>query len=212
MSWWFGPSLLIIIAAGIAAGLLVSYFIIRSKKKEFAFRPRNHAHAESLSPHVSANQLPDMESKTNSIPLPTAAEIFSIRPLPPVPDRRVEEYLGQRTSVSSGSSPVNQTMASFLLELENNLSIASKPVTDKLISFHTDIWNTRRSDLNTLDQQLVGEISEAYVDMLLANNFVWLVTELGRNNRDITDSYSNLTVKIAERLRRIIPDVRNCIK
>ncbi len=56
----------------------------------------------------------------------------------------------------------------------------------------------------------MGELTEAYVDMLLANNIVWLAVELGRDSQDLTANYSKLSKKIAERLQRIMPAVRDC--
>ena len=52
-------------------------------------------------------------------------------------------------------------------------------------------------------------MTEAYVDMFLANNIVWLVTEIGRDSQELTAGYYKLSNKIAERLQRIMPDVRN---
>jgi hypothetical protein len=80
-----------------------------------------------------------------------------------------------------------------------------------LINFQTDVWNSRRTDFDSIGKELLSEVSEAYVDMLLANNLVWLVTELKRESQDLSDSYLNLKSKIAERLQRIMPEIRKTL-
>lgn len=108
--------------------------------------------------------------------------------------------------------PVVPHQSAAVIELESNLEIAKLSVVDKLVSFNTDIWNTRRSEFNSADSQLLSELTEAYVDMLLANNIVWLVTELGRDSKDLRESYSDLRSKIAERLERVLPQVKQSLK
>jgi hypothetical protein len=92
------------------------------------------------------------------------------------------------------------------------LAIAKLPMSEKLASFKTDVWNTQRSEFNLTSSQLLSELTEAYVDMLLANNIVWLVTELGRDSKDLRESYSDLKKKVTERLERILPQVKESQK
>jgi len=56
------------------------------------------------------------------------------------------------------------------------------------------------------------ELTESYVDMLLANNIVWLVNELGRDSKDLTASYIKLSNKIGERLQKVMPAIREVLK
>ncbi len=106
----------------------------------------------------------------------------------------------------AASTPPSRLEA--LAELEGNLVISKKPLNGQLVGFHTNIWNSRRSDFNVLEADLLREVTEAYVDMLLANNLVWLVTELKRDSPDLLDSYSKLSLKVSERLQRILPSIR----
>jgi hypothetical protein len=104
------------------------------------------------------------------------------------------------------------SQSAAVIELESNLAIAKLPVVEKLDNFNTDIWNTRRSEFNLTDSQLLSELTEAYVDMLLANNIVWLIMELGRDSKDLRESYSDLKSKVAERLERVLPRVKEALK
>jgi hypothetical protein len=108
--------------------------------------------------------------------------------------------------------PAIRYQSAAILELESNLAIAKLPMSEKLASFKTDVWNTQRSEFNLTSSQLLSELTEAYVDMLLANNIVWLVTELGRDSKDLRESYSDLKKKVTERLERILPQVKESKK
>ena len=110
------------------------------------------------------------------------------------------------------SSTVKTPLSAALTELNNNLSIARRPVTNNLVNFQTDIWKSKRSEFNPISADLMAELTEAYVDMMLANNIVWLVMELGRNSQDLKEGYAKLSNKVAERLQRILPAVRDCFK
>ena len=109
------------------------------------------------------------------------------------------------------SIPSSAKASAALIELENNLAIAGRANMSNMLKFQTDIWNTKRGEFNPLPTEILGELMESYVDMLLANNIAWLVTELGNNSPDLIDSYDKLRNKIADRLQRIMPDVRNSL-
>ena len=121
---------------------------------------------------------------------------------------RVKVYLDSRANAEPPNVPVSPAFK----ELQNNLSIAKRPLTNHLVSFEMTIWNTRRSEFSAVNETLMKELTEAYVDMNLANNVVWLVMELGRDSQDLKDSYSNLRTKVIERLQRILPEVRASFK
>jgi len=202
MYWWLGPSIIGVIAAGVLVGLLVSYLILKKKGKNPAPIPQNHSPAfnalrESTTNLKSERKKVDvLESKTKPVILV---------------DEKVDSYLNQINglhAVDKVSSPKSEA----LIELENNLSIASKSVNGKLTKFNTEIWDSKRTQFNSLTEEIRGELTEAYVDMLLANNVVWLVTELGRNSQDLVASYSKLSNKVAERLQRIMPVIRESFK
>jgi hypothetical protein len=126
---------------------------------------------------------------------------------PPEGDR-VKVYLDARANAESPKAPVSPAFK----ELQNNLSIAKRPLTNHLVNFEMTIWNTRRSEFSAVNETLMRELTEAYVDMNLANNVVWLVMELGRDSQDLKDSYSSLKNKVSERLQRILPEIRASFK
>jgi len=119
-------------------------------------------------------------------------------------DDRLQAYLETKRS----SAAVKTSTSPALQELESNLAIATNPNT--LVNFKVETWNTKRSEFNAVNADLMAELVEAYVDMMLANNVVWLVTELGRESPHLKDSYTQLSSKVEQRLLRIMPAVRDC--
>jgi hypothetical protein len=279
MTWWLGPSILIVVLLGILAGLLISRQILRAQKKSPSEFPRQNiltSNGSSGDPFFKAPPLAEdipiirqtlerkavtsqpeiratvqnppvrgqiLESKTVSSHLEINRPVenppaksptiehkkFSSRPgfaevvVNPTAKRqtaerkkvssqpegdRVKVYLDARANAEPPKAPVSPAFK----ELQNNLSIAKRPLTNHLVSFEMTIWNTRRSEFNAVSETLMKELTEAYVDMNLANNVVWLVMELGRDSQDLKDSYSNLRSKVMERLQRILPDVRSTFK
>jgi hypothetical protein len=204
MDWWFGPSIFGVIAAGIAVGLLVSFILIRAQKKRRPYSIETKVLTFNSAPVESFKNAADT---VNEFPVEHQPDSSA------APSREIETYLSQRKIAPP--APVAEmpgiSKSDALLELENNLAIARRPSTSQLVSFQTKIWSTRRSDFNLADSALIGELSEAYVDMLLANNIVWLVMELGRDSQDLTSSYNKLSFKIAERLQRIMPAARESL-
>lgn len=193
MPWWLAPSIIGVIVAGVIIGLLISIVIVKIQKRS--------------PPLLVKDALPVVQSTR---PEPVVERyvphtvINPAKPAAPYPDK-VEEYLNGRKTVPAPALKKSEA----LTELEINLAIASKPITDKLVSFRTTVWNTKRSEFNTLEKELLGELTEAYVDMLLANNLVWLGSEIGRESSDLNSGYLKLSNKIAERLTRIMPAIRD---
>ncbi len=203
MSWWLGPSIIGVVAAGILVGLLVSFIILRMKRKNPSLNHKNNTPAFSVV-NESAGSFA-AESRTVETPEIKTKPAISV-------DDKVDAYLSQVKTPPASNNTSSSKKSDALIELENNLSIASRPMTNQLVSFHIDVWNNKRSEFNLLTPETRGELTEAYVDMLLANNIVWLVTELGRNSQDLIASYYKLSNKVAERLQRIMPTVRESFK
>jgi hypothetical protein len=211
MPWWFGPSIIGVIGAGILAGLIISYYVIRSKKRDSTFSP------EPELPSIEWNQTESFNRATESVAGFTPVQTISqntanpARITAPAQDR-LDIYLKQRRNANMENNSMQSPKNEALQELEKNLVIATKPITEKLESFQTEIWNTRRSEFNALSRELLMELTESYVDMLLANNIVWLVNELGRDSKDLTASYIKLSNKIGERLQKVMPAIREVLK
>jgi len=106
------------------------------------------------------------------------------------------------------SVPASIRVSPIILELEKNIEIATVPVTEVLVKFQMDIWNTHRSEFEKFNSAILGELTRAYVDMLLANNMVWMLNEFGSTNQNSLDDYLRLRIKISERLQKIMPEVK----
>jgi hypothetical protein len=243
MSWWLGPSIIGVVAAGIIVGLLVSFIIIRTRRRDPSLSHKNNAPAFSVvsetagnlaaesrkvetpkitPPKIKPSDIKPPETKPSEIKLPEIkhSEIKppEVKPKPAIikpaiiVDSKVDAYLNQVKSPPVPNNISSSKKSDVLIELENNLTIASRPMTNKLENFRMEVWNNKRSEFDILTQEIRGELTEAYTDMLLANNVVWLVTELGRNSQDLITSYNKLSNKVAERLQRIMPAIRDSLK
>jgi hypothetical protein len=222
MPSWLIPTLIIVVIAGIGTGLAVSYFILKRqggslplfekiksielfekiksikifKKKEV---PVQYNTPQRQSPPAPAKEIPTEPAQEKSVR--EQARSVSLA------EETIEKYMARAQSPKPAASQVISPESPAISELESNLEIATRPAGELLVSFQTDIWNTRRSEFH-ISQQLLGELTEAYVDMLLANNIVWLVTELHRDSPDLRASYADLKLKVAERLKTVLPRVK----
>jgi hypothetical protein len=230
MSWWL---IIIVIVAGIGAGFLISTLILRRQNNTYAEMPSQGTftpHVEKPQPSVSKPAILTIEPREpkpiEKRPRPVILAEDTLEKfvsqakspqttVPPIsPARSVPPAFAKITpqAASPKITPQPTPVSAAIIELEANLSIAIQPSVNKLANFQTDIWNTRRSDFNQVSSQLLSELTEAYVDMLLANNIVWLVNELGRDSQDLRASYSELKIKVAERLRRVLPQIQDSFK
>lgn len=204
MTWWLIPSIIGVIIAGIAFGILISFIILKLHKKNF---PSVFAPKASPSGGNGFESVSEIDG-IYRIPLTTPSIAENNVSITRASPNRPQAVYPAKTVGQVPATASTPGIASILSELENNLAIASRPESAQLINFQTDMWNTRRADFNTLEPDIMKELTEAYVDMLLANNIVWLVTELKRDSKDLANSYFRLSAKVAERLTRILPAVR----
>lgn len=198
MEWWLIPSIIGVIIAGIAFGVLVSFIYLRIRKQRFSllqlqktFKPGGNGFKPALESNTSYRMV-----------LETAPAIDETRVGSQTAPVRVQQAQPVQTETRTASISVNRKPDSVLSEIEANLAIASRPTSSPLVNYQTDIWNTRRNEFSVLGQEILRDLTEAYVDMLLANNIVWLVTELKRDSKELSSSYFRLSAKVAERLQR----------
>ena len=92
----------------------------------------------------------------------------------------------------------------IVMELQTNLTVASTPWADKLISFQTKCWNNNHGEFNPLLTTHHQELIQLYVDIGLANNIVWLATEIGHRSKELDDSYIKLCSGIADNIQKIL--------
>jgi hypothetical protein len=91
-----------------------------------------------------------------------------------------------------------------LAEIETNLKIAITQWNGKPIQFETSVWDVNGEEFDFLGQGQRNELAQAYVDISLANQIVWVWNELGGASSDLQFSYKSLCFKIADRLTKII--------
>ena len=92
----------------------------------------------------------------------------------------------------------------FIEELKANLVVATTPWADKLLPFQTGCWDTNHGEGESLLIAHYQDLIQLYVDIGLANNIVWLATEMGHRSKELDDSYIKLCVNIAEKIKWVI--------
>jgi hypothetical protein len=101
--------------------------------------------------------------------------------------------------------------SSFIEELETNLTIATAPWKDRPMPFQTSCWDAK---LEKVEPGLVSHLQDLiqlYVDISLANNVVWLATEIGHRSKELDESYMKLCSGIARRIKGIVPAISEAI-
>lgn len=195
MVWWQG--LLVVIGsaiAGVLVGLLLYYTFLRIKKKL------------QQSSGNRKREIPNIPNIQRTEPSTELQEVLS-----KYHDKRAELTRRRETlEVTSDLSRIEKPAA--LVEIETNLAIATTPWNGKPTPFKTEVWDKNSSEFNLLRAGLQSEITGAYIDMRLANEIVWLLTELGSKNRDVEKSYIKLCGKIAESLQSLMPTLRETDK
>ena len=97
------------------------------------------------------------------------------------------------------------TVPDLLTELETNYRIATESRTDEMLPFETQAWDTNQGEVHKLTINLREELAQVYLDMHQANDIVWLSTELGHRSQTLDEHYMNLCPRIAVRLEKIMP-------
>ena len=88
-------------------------------------------------------------------------------------------------------------------ELEINLSIATTLWSDKLLPFQTSSWDSKHTEDEPLLTSHIQDLIQLYIDVGLANNIVWMVTEFGHRSKELDESYMKLCASIAGRIKEI---------
>ena len=120
------------------------------------------------------------------------------------------EIINHKTiSVRESHKKTRQT--AFIRELETNLTIATAPWKDRPIPFQTTCWEAKLEKVEPGMVSHLQDLIQLYVDISLANNVVWLATEIGHRSKELDESYMKLCSGIAERIKGIIPVVKETI-
>ncbi|MFH1031323.1 MAG: hypothetical protein V1767_01950 [Chloroflexota bacterium] len=192
MVWWQGLLVILgFVVAAVPIGLLVGYIILRIQGKPWPLsrsRERGILNVEKVTPQVSPPVSPPIK--------------------PPAPPVEFKSKLP--TPVVSAAKAPEKPEA--LKEIEANLVIATAPWNGRPQPFRTEVWDKKSDEFNLLRAGLREELTEAYMDMRLANDLVWLLTDVGRRNKDLDESYIKLCAAVAERLNSLMPSLREASK
>jgi hypothetical protein len=126
-------------------------------------------------------------------------QIISGAPIPEEPEIVTPKIIPSRENKKE------TTRSDFIMELETNKAIATMPWADKLISFQTRSWDANRGEAEPTVLFHLQELIQLYVDIDLANNVVWMATEMNHRSKELDESYIKLCTGIAERIQKIMP-------
>lgn len=196
MSWWIIPVIFADIIAGIGIGLLISYFVLKKQGKRFPFFQKREKEPDLTEPALIPEKEPEEENFVENQDSPTASG--------EIPGKEISE-IGEPQTVEL---PAVWDDNAIVMELKTNLEIASRPAGEKLVKFQTEVWNASQVGLDSTKPPFLNELSETYVDILLANNLVWLVVDLGRDSPYFRTSYAEIRNRIILRIKRVIPKVK----
>jgi hypothetical protein len=156
------------------------------------------------------NSLVVKEQNKSTQPLVTA-DITKIAEIPSVEKHKEPPKLSppetatiQPKITQAVEKQVVSADSDIVTELQTNLTVASTPWADKLISFQTKCWNNNHGEFNPLLTTHHQELIQLYVDIGLANNIVWLATEIGHRSKELDDSYIKLCSGIADNIQKIL--------
>jgi len=105
---------------------------------------------------------------------------------------------------SVGARQNESPQSDIIKELETNLAIATIPWSDQLLSFQTICWDAKHGEGEPLLTAHTQELLQLYIDIGLANNIVWLATEIGHRSQELDVSYIKLCNSVAVRIKKIM--------
>jgi hypothetical protein len=95
----------------------------------------------------------------------------------------------------------------FIAEVRINLAIATMPWTGKPLPFQTACWDIKQNTNGSFFTNHLKEWIQVYADISLANNIVWMATEIGHRSHELDESYLKLCGSIAEGIKAVMPPV-----
>jgi hypothetical protein len=210
MDIWFITFIIGVVIVVFLAALIISYLVRRNRRNKASASPEQHTLAQEQN---STDFLPKSEKPAEVYAAERTRALGSEEKVTPLSTVKSPDLLINQIEKSFlNKNPVVHHKPDALREIEQNFSIANMPMTGRLTNFQTNVWNTHRSEFNVLDRELLSELTESYIDMLLANNVVWLAMELKRESPDLNASYIKLSNKVAERLQKIMPAIRESFR
>jgi hypothetical protein len=162
----------------------------------------NHSNILKLeNPEVLSK--PDWPSKPEvglheNVNLSIEQQIISGAPIPEEPEIVTPEIIPIRKNKKE------TTRSAFIIELETNLAIATTSWADKPMLFQTEYWDKKQGKIEPVIESHLQELIQLYVDIDLANNVVWMATEMNHRSKELDESYIKVCAGIAERIQNIL--------
>jgi len=189
--------------------LMVTRLLRRPFSKEYETSLLHKKPLEPVVPDAVA-QLPKKEpfkapsSKKGDTTKVVGKPRESIAPSPLAEKEPFKKPLSRRGETTPVvKEPQKPAPPDLFAEVEKNHRIATEPWTGELRPFQTDVWDASQAETHKLTANLQEDLIQAYVDMHLANNIVWLLTELGLRSRNLDKNYMQLCASVAARLDRV---------
>ena len=162
--------------------------------------------------NVPIDSIVEEQKQLSEPDIPTEPEIINQENAPKVgeikkyaePSVYVEQPIKNGEMTRAGKNQTETLQSDFINELEINLAIATTPWANKLISFKTRSWDTNRGAAEPTALSHFQELIQLYIDIDLANNVVWLATEMNHRSKELDESYIKLCSGIAERIQKIM--------
>lgn len=207
MFWW---QILLVIIMFIIVGLVFGYFLSYIIIAQIMKRPFLEKFAPAIIFRRSRESTPKRqlsgEAPTKPAAVLEAKTTLSIEQSPQSEVPVAQPSASSQEEVTSGAAGEGILVGYALMsEVKNNNKIASRAQSGDLKSFSTKVWESTSQELLNLPEEIKQELSQAYVDMRLANSIVWLAIELKRRSPHLDDNYSKLCDNISARLNSIIP-------
>ena len=230
MNWGEGIKIILMwVAGGLVVGLLLSFVILRTQGKPFwlgrgvgderldrdlareqARDARWAARLEKIARKEVA-KLARMQAKEarKTMVAEEKAKESAERLARKQAKKAVREVVGGNELVPEPvAGPPEPAAPDLLAEVEVNLKVATRLWTGELLPFQTRIWDDSSDEIRNLPASVREELSQAYVDMRLANSLVWVSTELGRQSKELDNNYMRLCASIAAVLDNMLPALK----
>ena len=160
-------------------------------------------------PETTIRKSPPVEIDKKKATKPPAPEPDFIKPESISQKSTEPPQVQESANIAQLVTPVPEKQAGILktdliLEIEGNLTIAGRPISDKMVPFQTKCWDSKHGESDLFLNAHYRDLIQLYVDIGLANNIVWLATEINHRSKELDESYVRLCSGIVENIKKIL--------